>query len=217
MQNIYKIAVLGGTGKSGNYVVNRLIGAGFSPRLLHRNPSFVQIPNTGIEWIKGDARNPESVTALIDGCDAVISTLGQPKAEPSIFSDATRNVIRAMDFFHIKRYVLTTGLGVDTPMDKKGRYAASATAWMKVNYPETTQDKQLEWEILNGSGLDWTLVRLPLIDLTESDLPINISLSDVPGEKISATSLAGFLVKQLTDKTYIKQAPFIANDWKFDG
>jgi NAD(P)H-binding len=116
-----------------------------------------------------------------------------------------------MDFFHIKRYILTTGLNVDTALDKKGAYATSATAWMKANYPETTKDKQLEWEILNRSGLDWTLVRLPFIDLTEQDLQISISLSDCPGEKISATSLAGFLVKQLTDKTYIKQAPFIAN------
>jgi uncharacterized protein YbjT (DUF2867 family) len=217
MLNIYKIAVIGGTGKSGTYVVNRLIGAGFSPRLLHRNPSLVQNPNPLIEWVKGDARNPESVHALVAGCDAVISTLGQPKAEPSIFSDATRNVIGAMEFFQIKRYVLTTGLSVDTAMDKKGSYAASATAWMKANYPETTKDKQLEWEILNGSGLDWTLVRLPLIDLTEQDNPISISMTDCPGEKISATSLAGFLVKQLADKRYIKQAPFIANSWKVEG
>jgi uncharacterized protein YbjT (DUF2867 family) len=211
MQNIYKIAVIGGTGKSGNYVVNRLIVAGFPLRLLHRNPSVVQNPNPLIEWVRGDARKPESVNELVDGCNAVISTLGQPKGESSIFSEATNNVIRAMDFFHIKRYILTTGLNVDTALDKKGAYATSATAWMKANYPETTKDKQLEWEILNGSGLDWTLVRLPFIDLTEQELQISISLSDCPGEKISATSLAGFLVKQLTDKTYIKQAPFIAN------
>ena len=198
MLNIYKIAVLGGTGKSGNHVVKKLIGAGFSPRLLHRNPSLIQNPNPLIEWVKGDARNPESVHELLDGCDAVISTLGQPKGEASIFSDATRNVIRAMDFFQIKRYILTTGLNVDTPMDKKGSYAASATVWMKANYPETTNDKQLEWEILNESGLDWTLVRLPLIDLTDQDIQIKISLADCPGEKISAASLAGFLVKQLT-------------------
>jgi|SRR5450631_3641563 len=211
MQNRNKIAVIGGTGKSGNYVVNRLIREGFPLRLLHRNPSAVQNPNPLIEWVQGDARKPESVNELVNGCDAVISTLGQPKGEASIFSDATRNVIRAMDFFHIKRYILTTGLNVDTPLDKKGSYAASATAWMKANYPETTKDKQLEWEILNGSGLDWTLVRLPFIDLTEQELQISISLSDCPGEKISATSLAGFLVKQLTDNTYIRQAPFISN------
>ncbi|HEY4966636.1 MAG TPA: NAD(P)H-binding protein [Puia sp.] len=211
MQNKYTIAILGGTGKSGIYVVQKLISEGFPVRLLHRNPSVIQNPNPLIEWVRGDARIPESVQELAAGCDAVISTLGQPKGEPSIFSEATRNVIRAMDFFQIKRYILITGLNVDTPADKKGLYAASATAWMKTNYPETTADKQLEWEILTGSGLDWTLVRLPLIELTDQDMPISTSLLDCPGEKISATSLAGFLVGQLADKTFIRQAPFIAN------
>jgi uncharacterized protein YbjT (DUF2867 family) len=211
MQNKYKVAVLGGTGKSGNYVVRRLISEGYPIRLLHRNPSFIANANPVIEWVTGDARNPESVLTLIDGCGAVISTLGQPKGERSIFSDATRNVIRAMDLFQIKRYILTTGLNVETPQDKKGVFAASGTAWMKANYPETTADKQREWEMLTGSGLNWTMVRLPVIELTGQQSKITVSLSDCPGEKISAGSLAGFLVTQLSDDMYWKQAPFIAN------
>jgi nucleoside-diphosphate-sugar epimerase len=211
MQNRYTIAVLGGTGKSGTVVIQKLIREGFSVRLLHRNPSAIQNPDPAIEWIRGDARAQESVNELVTGSDMVISTLGQPKREPSIFSEATRNVIEAMGKFQMKRYIVTTGVQVDTPQDRKGSYAFSATQWMKANYPETTRDKQLEWEILSGSKLDWTMIRLPLIDLTEPELHISISLTDCPGEKISVNSLAGFLVKQLTDTAYIKQAPFIAN------
>ena len=211
MQNRYKVAVLGGTGKSGTYVVRRLIREGYPIRLIHRNPSGIVSPNPWIEWVQGDARDPDSVQQLVEGCGAVISALGQPRGETSIFSDATGNVIRAMDLFKIKRYIVTTGLNVDTPQDRKGAYAASATKWMKVNYPETTADKQLEWEKLNLSRLDWTLVRLPLIELTDQENQIKISLLDCPGEKISSTSLAGFLVEQLTDLNYLKQSPFIAN------
>ena len=138
--------------------------------------------------------------------------MGQPKGEPSIFSQASRNVIRAMDFFQIKRYIVTTGLSVDTPQDKKSNYSASATQWMKANYPETTADKQLEWELLSLSNLDWTLVRLPLIELTEKESGVKVSLVDCPGEKISAASLAGFLIRQLEDKSYLKLSPFIANE-----
>jgi nucleoside-diphosphate-sugar epimerase len=211
MQNINKVAVLGGTGKSGQFLVRKLINSNIRVRLLFRNPSVFKDPNPPIEWIRGDARDAESVFGLIKDCDAVISTLGQPKDEPSIFSNASRNVIRAMDFFQIKRYIVTTGLNVDTPQDKKSSYSASATAWMKANYPETTADKQLEWEMLCMSNLDWTLVRLPLIDLTEQESEVKISLVDCPGEKVSATSLAGFLVGQLDDKTYLRQSPFLAN------
>lgn len=41
-----------------------------------------------------------------------------------------------------------------------------ATDWMYQNYPETTKDKQTEYNPLSESNLDWTLVRLPLVDRT---------------------------------------------------
>ena len=211
MQTIYKTAVLGGSGKSGFYLINHLLNLGKQLKMLHRNPDNIKIQNPLLEIVKGDARDPQAVQQLIEGCDAVISTLGQPKGESSIFSDATRNVIHAMDLFRIKRYIVTTGLNVDTPGDEKSEYTAAATEWMKTNYPKTTADKQGEWEILNKSGLDWTMVRLPLIELTENKNDIRVSLVDCPGEKISATSLAIFLVEQLNDNTYYRQSPFISN------
>jgi hypothetical protein len=50
-----------------------------------------------------------------------------------------------------------------------------------------------------------------MIDLTGEEPKIKISLTDCPGEKINATSLAAFLVGQLSDDTYFKQAPFFGN------
>jgi hypothetical protein len=32
-----------------------------------------------------------------------------------------------------------------------------ATEWMYQNYPETTSDKQKEYQLLSESNLDWTL------------------------------------------------------------
>jgi putative NADH-flavin reductase len=211
MQTKYKTAVLGGTGKSGSFLLRHLLNKSFPVKMLHRDPENLQIQNPLLEIVKGDARDPFAVQSLIEGCKFVISTLGQPRGEESIFSDATRNIIFAMDLFHIKRYIVTTGLNVDTPLDQKSKYTASSTEWMKTNYPKTTADKQIEWEMLNASTLNWTLVRLPLIELTDNKNGIRISLVDCPGEKISATSLAVFLTDQLNDETFFKQAPFIAN------
>jgi len=82
---------------------------------------------------------------------------------------------------------------------------------MKSTYPETTFDKQLEYELLATSDVDWTMVRLPLIEQTDQRAPIHPSLEDCPGDRISAASLAAFVVEQLTDDRFVKQAPFIAN------
>lgn len=206
-----KIAVIGGTGKSGKYLVSQLLEQGFQIRLLHRHPEDHPDIDPNIEWIKGDARDYVSILRVVKGRHAVISTLGQPKGEPSIFSQATRHVIRAMEECAISRYIVTTGLNVDMPGDLKGEKTQAATEWMKEHYPETTTDKQVELQLLSESNVEWTLVRLPWIEQTGTHGPVNVSLTDMPGDKISATSLAIFLVQQLSDRAYIRQAPFIAN------
>jgi putative NADH-flavin reductase len=211
MQNNIKIAVIGGTGKSGKYLVQRLSGQAFPIKMLVRNPDTCQIRSPLLEIVQGDARNAEAVRSLIEGCQAVISTLGQPKGEEPIFSQATTNVIRSMKEFGIKRYILITGLNVDTALDKKSPKTAFATEWMKKNYPHTTADKQRESELLSESDIDWTLVRLPLIELTDKKSEWKASLEDCLGEKIGATDLADFLIGQLFEEAYIKKAPFIAN------
>jgi putative NADH-flavin reductase len=211
MQNNIKIAVIGGTGKSGKYLVQRLAGQAFPIKMLVRNPDTCQIRDPLLEIVQGDARNPEAIRSVIEGCQAVISTLGQPKGEEPIFSQATTNVIRSMKEFGIKRYILITGLNVDTALDKKSPKTAFATDWMKNNYPHTTADKQRELELLSESDIDWTLVRLPLIELTDKKSEWKASMEDCLGEKISATDLADFLIGQLSEEAYIKKAPFIAN------
>ena len=214
MKETIKIAVIGGTGKSGKYLVRQLISQGFSCKLLVRNPINFQIKSPLIEVIEGDVRDYVAVRRLIEGCGAVISTLGMgiPASEPTIFSRSTAHVLQAMKECGALRYIVTTGLNVDTPLDKKSEKTAGATDWMKKNFPVSTSDKQTEYSILSSSNVNWTLVRLPMIELTDARTTTEVSLEDCPGDKISATDLACFLIEQLDDDTYIRQSPFIANE-----
>lgn len=211
MKQTFKLAILGGSGKSGKYLVNALINQNIPIKLLLRTPETFTIMNTSIEVVKGDARQYESIRSVVEGCQAVISTLGQPRGESSIFSQATRNVIKAMKEFNLNRYIVTTGLNVDTPSDRKSEEVRMATEWMKANYPKTTLDKQVEYDVLSESRVDWTLVRLPLIRLTDERSEILTSLEDCPGNQISSADLAAFLIDQLSNSVFVRKAPFIAN------
>src|SRR5690349_19568287 len=119
MEHKTKIAVLGGTGKAGKYLVNQLLSDGYAIKMLHRHPENLQYTSSKIEVVKGDARDEHSVLSTVQGCHAVISALGQPKGESSIFSQATQNVIGAMSICGASRYILLTGLNVDTSGDIK--------------------------------------------------------------------------------------------------
>lgn len=208
-----KIAVIGGTGKAGQYLVKELVAQNFQLKLLIRNPEKVPSPNPLIEIIPGNAGSYEDVQSLLAGCDAVISTLGlgMPNSEKNIFSTSTAHVLQAMKKLRIARYIVITGLNVDTPWDKKSQKTQMGTDWMKMNFPETTADKQKEFEILSESSVNWTLVRLTLIELTDERRETAVSLTDCPGDKISAADLAVFLTKQLSSDEYSRKSPFIAN------
>lgn len=213
MNSKIKIAVIGGTGKSGKFLVKKLLEQGFQLKILIRNPDNFKIKDSLVEVVKGDVANYSNVNVLIKDCQAVISTLGLgiPASEPTIFSKATTNVIQAMIEQNVLRYIVTTGLNVDTPLDNKSPKTLYATDWMKQKFPISTANKQSEFDILSNSNVDWTLVRLPLIEQTDETGEIMVSLEDCLGDKISATDLANFLIEQLFADKFVRKSPFIAN------
>ncbi|MGY4537210.1 putative NADH-flavin reductase [Mucilaginibacter sp. UYNi724] len=211
MKPIHTVALIGGTGKAGKYLLKQLLLQNFRIKLLHRKPETLYLNNSLIEIIKGDARDYNAIYTLLQGCDAVLSCLSQPVGEPTIFSDATHNILQAMKAHHISRYITTAGLNVDTPADQKSEPTRFGTKWMYENFPTTTQDRQVEYQLLADSGIDWTMVRLPLIGHTDDISEINVSLVDCPGNGISATNLGLFIIAQMRSKEFVNQAPFIAD------
>ena len=211
MKNYKKIAVLGGGGRTGHFLVRQLIEKGYSLKLLLRHPESFTIQHPSIEIIKGDALDPASIRLLLSGCDAVISTIGQRKDEPLMACRASVNVLKAMEEEGINRYILLAGVNVDTPFDKKGPETLAATEWMKTTFPLIHEDRQKSYAVLSESTADWTLVRVPVIEFTDDRPEIIVDLEDCKGAKISATNIAAFMIGQLNDPAYVRRSPFIAN------
>jgi putative NADH-flavin reductase len=210
MKNINKVAVLGGGGRTGNYLVNQLLKKGFSIKLLLRNPENFTIQSSQIEIIKGDALDLESIKLLLQDCEAVISTVGQRKEEPLVASLATQNILEVMNDFQIERYVLLAGLNIDTPFDKKSTKTQMATDWMKTNFPIIQEDRQKAYDLLVASNVNWTQVRVPFIEFTDHKAEISVSVEDCLGERISAHDIARFMISEMIDSNFGKQSPFIS-------
>ena len=213
MNSSYKIAVIGGTGKSGSYLLQELFSNNFPIKALVRNPQkYDQFP-AEVEMVLGDVSDPKAINRLLKGCTHVVSMLGlgTPPSEPTIFTQSTQHILDAMQAEGILRYIVTTGLNVDTSYDQKGEKTKFGTEWMKQNFPISTANKQAEYELLVNSSVDWTLIRLPIIELTDENPPINTDLEDCIGDKISAKSLAEFVIKQLFSTEFSRLAPFVFN------
>lgn len=210
MKNIQKVAVLGGGGRTGNYLVNQLLKEGFSVKLLLRNPENFSIQNNQIETIKGNALDLESIKSLLKDCQAVLSTIGQRKDETLVASAATKNILQVMSNYGIQRYLLLAGLNIDTPFDKKSTKTQMATDWMKTNFPIIQEDRQKAYDFLVESKIEWTQVRVPLIEFTDVGSEISISLEDCLGDKISAFDIATFMIQEMEASKFSRKSPFIS-------
>jgi putative NADH-flavin reductase len=211
MEQKSKIAILGGGGRTGKFLVAELLRQQYPLKLLLRAPDNFTLQHGLIEIVKGNATDPGAIDTLLQDCHAVISTVGQRKAEPLVTARSTENIMRAMEKYKIRRYLLLSGLSIDTPFDKKGSQTLAATAWMKANFPRMHEDWQKAYSILAICDLDWTLLRVPWIEFNDSKNKVEISLEDCRGASITAGDIADFLTQQLSDDQYVKQSPFIAN------
>lgn len=211
MNQHIKIAVLGGGGRTGKYLIAQLLEKGYSIKVLLRNPENFHIKSPLIEIIRGDAIDVKIVNQVISGCWAVISTIGQRMGEPLVATQATKNVLNAMSNHHLTRYILIGGINIDTPFDHKGPETLVATNYMKANFPVIQDDRQKAYDLLVHSTVNWTLVRVPFIDFTDGSGNVRVNLEDCLGNMIRAGNIAAFLIEQLSEDIYYHKAPFICN------
>ena len=90
------IAIIGGTGRAGKFLVKTAKEKGYRVRLLVRTPKKSLLNDPNITFIEGDARNPDVILSLLSGCHAVINTFGQPNKAVPLYSEITSLVIQTM-------------------------------------------------------------------------------------------------------------------------
>ena len=78
-------------------------------------------------------------------------------------------------------------------------------------FPLPQENRLKVYIALLESPLDWTLVRVPMIEFTEAGANLTVNCEDCLGTKISASAIADFLIQQLSDNQFYRQAPFISS------
>lgn len=108
-----KVLVLGATGGTGREIVRAAQAKGHQVRALVRSLARSN-DLAGAELVTGDARNEAALLDALDGCEAVVSSLGtgmSPFREVTVLSAATAALISAMGVRHVRRLVCITGMG----------------------------------------------------------------------------------------------------------
>lgn len=212
MDNLNKIAIIGGTGKVGRRIAVKALENGYQVRMLVRTPKKLSLIDDRIEIVEGAVQNREDIQKLLKDCQIVINTFGQPLKEKPIYSSVTKTIIEIMAELQIERYIGVTGGSLTISNDKKSLINRLGAKLFENFYSDMMIDKKKEWDFLNSNEQieKWTLIRLPLITDQEDIGYIKENLTDLPGIKITNGDIGTFIINQIEDSKYIQKAPFIS-------
>lgn len=148
-----RVAVFGGTGYVGSYMIDALLQAGMHPVLLVRPGHETRVRHRRIcEVVSGDLRDTGAVDRVLSGADAAIYNVGILREFPErgitfreLHQDAACRVMQAAERAGVTRFLLMSANGVKaggTP------YQASKFAAERC---------------LAETGMDWTVFRPSVI------------------------------------------------------
>lgn len=208
------IAVIGGTGSVGRYVVSCALQQGYRVRMLARSVRSMQLPPemaARLSVIQGDVTRFDTLRDLLHGCSAVINTFGRPPQEEPLYSAVTRRVLEEMERAGVRRYIGVTGLSLKLQGDHKSLGGRVVSRMLRSLHPQFAQDRLAEWSVLQGSAVEWTLVRLPIVKEGQGGCAVKVDPQRMTGNRIYNGDVARFLVNQIDEPEYVRRCPFIGS------
>jgi putative NADH-flavin reductase len=201
-----KLVIFGSTGSIGHQLVVQALEQGHTVTAFARNPAKLEIEHANLTVVQGDALDSASVEKTVDGQDAVLCALGS--AQGTIRSEGTRNIVRAMEKAGVSRFICLSTLGVGDSRANLNFF------WKHIMFGlllrQSYADHVSQEDYVKESRLDWTIVRPGAF--TDGDRT-GVYRHGFPSTdktikgKISRADVADFMLKQLTDRTYLHETP----------
>jgi putative NADH-flavin reductase len=168
-----------------------------------------------VEYVVGDATDPEAVGSAVAGSEAILSTIAPPKRNPGNplrYERAMRNIVSAMETAGAMRLIHIGGAGYAVgeaeQWTMKRRFLRGG---LSIFAKSILEAKWLEWQVLKNSTLDWTLIRPPVISATA---PAGRLVADerlLPEITVNLLDLADFMIQQIASQDWIRKSPLVSS------
>jgi putative NADH-flavin reductase len=207
-----RIALFGGTGRTGRYILDAALAGGDAVTVLARNPSKLPPGKYRLTIQLGDVLDGDTVDDTIFGQDVVISALGlSDPAKPKALSTGIANIIRAMRTHSRSRIVVIAGAGVLDDPNTGGLRIENP------NYPAMFrpygEEHRRVYDLLRATNLEWTMVCPPSMRDEPPTGNVRIEENRMPagGKSITYADVANFAYSLLGSGGYIRQRVGIAD------
>jgi putative NADH-flavin reductase len=205
------VVIFGASGKTGHELMKQALTNDYSVTAFVRNPSKLKIAHGNLNVIQGDIADYQTVAHAIMKQDVVLSALGA--ASPFKFDqsvgEGTRNIVKAMEVDGVSRFIYMSFAGV-----KESRHASGFVIKHiapKILSTEIAGHEARE-SMIKQSGLNWTIVRA--VTLTNGKHTGQYRSGEGMHAKgfpviISRADVADFMLRQVTDDTFLRKTPSI--------
>jgi putative NADH-flavin reductase len=204
--------LFGATGRTGSRVLERVLAAGHEVRVLVRDPAKLGDVADRVVVVVGDVLDAGAVDRTVAGAEVVLALFGQVTASPvDLQTRGTRLIVQAMQRHGVSRLVTLSGGGLRAPQDRPKLPDRVIRTLLRLLAARVLADAEGHLAVLEGSGLDWTVVRGPRLTLEPGTGRYRVGWVGVDAStRISRDDLADFILTQIDDRRFVGQLPFVS-------
>ncbi|HME51760.1 MAG TPA: SDR family oxidoreductase [Candidatus Lokiarchaeia archaeon] len=210
-----KIAILGGSGRTGLLVIKEGLERGHELFALVRKPGKIDVQSEHLHLIEGVPTSLDNVRETLKGTEAVVIALNINRksdlpwakltSPEDLISASVKNAIRVMQEEGITRIVSISAYGVgDTraSINSLGRLFLFHT-----NIKYAYVDHERQEKLISASDLDWIILRPTFLKSGEAVKEIRVSINGQPKPRgsISRRNLARFILNCVETGNYSRQ------------
>ena len=217
-----RIAVFGASGATGREVVRHALRAGLEVVAIDRSQPDEEDRLEGVTYRQADVLEDDLADAM-EGCDAVISTLGvafspsNALSPPPLYTKGTGNILDGMQRAGIDRIVVISAAFVaDQP---------SLPKWFKLTVVPALhnildQMKEMEASLEETTNLEWTAVRPAWLIEKPANGELLVDEEHLPQEAFRCRigDLGAFMVDCVKNEKHVRGKPAVGapEDEKFE-
>ena len=155
-----KLFVIGATGRVGREIVKQALVRGYDVTAFVRSPESVTLKNERLTVLKGNVMDENQLFDTMQNRDAVLFALGPREVfkPSSLLHDSALATTRAMQRSGVKRLVILSAAAHFPGIPNR------IASFIMRNH---MRDSLAMEEIVQGSGLDWTITRPPRLTQQE--------------------------------------------------
>lgn len=215
-----KLTVFGATGGTGKLIVERALGAGHDVLAYARSPEKLVARHDRLQVVKGELSDAAAIESAVQDADAVICVLTPRvwrESKDLPLASGTQNILAAMQKNNVRRLIFGWGPNIVRPHGRWNVFFTTMFALFSFLPPTRTfmEESMKVGQAIRNSDRDWTTVCV----VTPNDKAGSgqVKLRTVKGEGttggagISRADVAEFMLKQVEDRTYVRQELLIGS------